>query len=170
MQVLGQLLTIVGSSNDPVLLSQVHRLVSSHPPLLSAYQKRQSEHSLRQLIARATPPVTPSRMSTRDIVKQALEEASAVVATIDSDDKSPSPRIPTCSICLDRLIETIIFPCRHFFCGICSLTITKCGFCRQTIQVLLFTIDFFLHHKIVKYKSLIIIFILEPSSSFLLEF
>ena len=143
MQVLGQLLTIVGSSNDPVLLSQVHRLVSSHPPLLSAYQKRQSEHSLRQLIARATPPVTPSRMSTRDIVKQALEEASAVVATIDSDDKSPSPRIPTCSICLDRLIETIIFPCRHFFCGICSLTITKCGFCRQTIQVLLFTIDFF---------------------------
>ena len=143
MQVLGQLLTIVGSSNDPVLLSQVHRLVSSHPPLLSAYQKRQSEHSLRQLIARATPPVTPSRMSTRDIVKQALEEASAVVATIDSDDKSPSPRIPTCSICLDSLIETIIFPCRHFFCGICSLTITKCGFCRQTIQVLLFTIDFF---------------------------
>lgn len=145
MQVLGQLLTIVGSSNDPVMLSQVHRLVSVHPPLLSAYQKKQSEHSLRQLIARATPPVTQPRMSTRDtptrdIIKQALEEAEEAIATNDSDDKSPSPRIPTCSICLDRLIETIIFPCRHFFCGICSLTITKCGFCRETIQVLLSTI------------------------------
>lgn len=135
MQVLGQLLTIVGSSNDPILLSQVHRLVSQHPPLLSAYQKKQSEHSLRQLIARATPPATQPPVSTRELVKQVLSDAAKAPAVSDTvDDKSATPRLPTCSICLDRLIETIIFPCRHFFCGSCSLTINKCGFCRETIQ------------------------------------
>ncbi|KAI9565727.1 hypothetical protein GHT06_009519 [Daphnia sinensis] len=54
--------------------------------------------------------------------------------TPPADSQSPAPRIPTCSICLDQLVSTIVFPCRHFYCENCAQKIKKCGFCREVIE------------------------------------
>jgi hypothetical protein len=54
--------------------------------------------------------------------------------TSSANSQSSAPCIPTCSICLDKLVSTIVFPCRHFFCETCAPKIDKCGLCREIIE------------------------------------
>ncbi|EFX76353.1 hypothetical protein DAPPUDRAFT_306240 [Daphnia pulex] len=53
--------------------------------------------------------------------------------TSSANSQLSAPRIPTCSICLDKLVATILLPCGHFFCETCALKIEKCGLCRELI-------------------------------------
>jgi hypothetical protein len=39
----------------------------------------------------------------------------------------------TCQICYDVPRDTILFPCRHFFCYSCSNKFTQCPNCREEI-------------------------------------
>jgi hypothetical protein len=68
-----------------------------------------------------------------DVIKKVRELQSDLIARQQriwserEDDKQ-------CTICTERPKNTVLVPCGHFFCSVCSRTVEQCPICRRCIE------------------------------------
>eukprot|EP00930_Biecheleria_cincta_P018330 TRINITY_DN14317_c1_g1_i1.p1 TRINITY_DN14317_c1_g1~~TRINITY_DN14317_c1_g1_i1.p1 ORF type:complete len:382 (+),score=65.34 TRINITY_DN14317_c1_g1_i1:65-1210(+) len=56
------------------------------------------------------------------------ERPERCIQTVDDNDEDRA-----CCICMDNVANIMLDPCRHEFCSVCSVNLTRCPLCREVV-------------------------------------
>jgi len=127
------------SNEQEIIKQELHRL----KPVIEALTKenQELEKKLRKLQIEDVFIMGKKLPRNKPTDNKKLAEVLKVVRELESDLTALQERIwseredeKQCIICVERQGDTVLVPCGHFFCSICSRAVDQCPNCRRRIE------------------------------------